>query len=242
MEITGKIHCLFEQSGTFRDAFRELGYTAFCYDISDSFGKTDHVCDLFREIESAFNSEKSLFDTFEPSDLLLAFFPCTYFEGHQALFFQLEHYSYKNAPVREQVQLALQRLRERSRYHALLYQLFAVCCERRLRLVIENPASGPSYLKMNNFPSPTFIDWDRRRRGDFFKKPTAYWFINCMPTYGESYSKPLRQLSIVSLRHGKRGGVEVIDRSLISPNYARAFIHDFILGKPLPNSQLQLFV
>lgn len=54
MEITGKVHCLFEQSGTFKNEFRKLGYEAEDYDIQDNFGQTDHVCDLFGEIEKAY--------------------------------------------------------------------------------------------------------------------------------------------------------------------------------------------
>ena len=47
-------HLLFEQSGTFRDQFRELGIEAYDYDIKNDFGKTDYQIDLFSEIESAY--------------------------------------------------------------------------------------------------------------------------------------------------------------------------------------------
>lgn len=47
MEVKGKAHLLFEQSGTFRDEFIKFGIPAECYDIQDYYGKTDHVCDLF---------------------------------------------------------------------------------------------------------------------------------------------------------------------------------------------------
>ena len=45
-----KVYCLFEQSGTFRDQFRNLGYEAYDYDIDNQFGKTDYQIDLFQEI------------------------------------------------------------------------------------------------------------------------------------------------------------------------------------------------
>ena len=54
MEITGKVHCLFEQSGTFKNEFRKLGYAAEDYDIQNDFGETDHVIDLFAEIDKAY--------------------------------------------------------------------------------------------------------------------------------------------------------------------------------------------
>lgn len=45
-----KVHCLFEQSGTFKNEFKKLGIDAEDYDILNEFGETDHVCDLFAEI------------------------------------------------------------------------------------------------------------------------------------------------------------------------------------------------
>ena len=44
-------HCLFEQSGTFKNEFKKLGYEAYDYDIQNEFGETDYVIDLFAEIE-----------------------------------------------------------------------------------------------------------------------------------------------------------------------------------------------
>ena len=44
-------HLLFEQSGTFKNAFKKNGVEAFDYDIQDEFNETDYVIDLFKEIE-----------------------------------------------------------------------------------------------------------------------------------------------------------------------------------------------
>ena len=49
-----KAHCLFEQSGTFKNEFIKLGIPAEDYDIQNNFGQTDHVIDLFAEIEKAY--------------------------------------------------------------------------------------------------------------------------------------------------------------------------------------------
>ena len=49
-------HCLFEQSGTFKNEFKKLGYDAEDYDILNDFGETDHVIDLFDEIEVAYRN------------------------------------------------------------------------------------------------------------------------------------------------------------------------------------------
>ena len=50
MKIKGKVHCFFEQSGTFKNEFIKLGIPAEDYDIQNNFGQTDHVIDLFDEI------------------------------------------------------------------------------------------------------------------------------------------------------------------------------------------------
>lgn len=43
-------HCLFEQSGTFKNEFKKLGIDAYDYDIQNEFGETDYVVDLFENI------------------------------------------------------------------------------------------------------------------------------------------------------------------------------------------------
>ena len=54
MEIRGKVHLMFEQSGVFKNEFKKLGIPAFDYDLQDNFGQTDHKIDLFNEIETAY--------------------------------------------------------------------------------------------------------------------------------------------------------------------------------------------
>lgn len=54
MEIKGKVHCFFEQSGTFKNEFIKLGIPSEDYDIQNNFGQTDNVIDLFAEIERAY--------------------------------------------------------------------------------------------------------------------------------------------------------------------------------------------
>lgn len=79
MTINGKVHCFFEQSGTFKQEFIKLGIPAEDYDIQDAYGQTDHVVDLFDAIEQGWNDRPSLFDTITTEDLILAFFPCIEF-------------------------------------------------------------------------------------------------------------------------------------------------------------------
>ena len=57
-----RAHCLFEQSGTFKNEFRSMGIDAEDYDILNEFGQTDHVIDLFAEIRGG-GTENRAFST-----------------------------------------------------------------------------------------------------------------------------------------------------------------------------------
>lgn len=83
-----KAHLLFEQSGTFKNAFKKNGIDAFDYDIQDEFGETDYIIDLFGEIEKAYVGGQSIFDSFDCEDIIIAFFPCTRFEARIPLLFR----------------------------------------------------------------------------------------------------------------------------------------------------------
>ena len=56
MEIKGKVWCMFEQSGTFKNEFKKLGIDAVDLDIQNNFGETDYVIDLFGEINKAYDN------------------------------------------------------------------------------------------------------------------------------------------------------------------------------------------
>ena len=70
-----KVHCFFEQSGTFKKEFKKLGFQAYDYDILNDFNETDKIIDLFSEIEKAYLGEKSLFDDIKEEDIVEA---CAY--------------------------------------------------------------------------------------------------------------------------------------------------------------------
>ena len=109
-------------------------------------------------------------------------------------------------------------------------------------MIVENPWAEQTYLKSNFILPPSIVDMDRTRRGDFFKKPTAYWFICCDPMercFTEQQDKERKR--ITDAKVAKEAGLCSEDRSMISPDYARNFICDFILGKPQPEICPTLF-
>ena len=239
MEIKGKVHCFFEQSGTFKNEFIKLGIPAEDYDIQNHFEQTDHTDDLFKAIEDAYDGKPSLFDNITPDDLIMAFFPCIYFSCLSQMAMTWGCVNYRKKTVREATDLILERTKDREKFYTLAIKMLATANERGLRLIMENPWSMQTYLKANFVISPTLIDKDRSLRGDHFKKETAYWFINCTPTYGKSY-QPAQKVRVLD----KKGAVKGIcseERSMISPDYARNFICDFILGKEQKHTLPTLF-
>ena len=89
---------------------------------------------------------------------------------------------------------------------------------------------------------PTIVDNNRMTRGDYMIKPTGYWFWNCEPTYGFFTEQNDKfRLEPMKMKKGKKAGICSEERSLISPDYARNFICDFILGRPQPEICPTLF-
>ena len=241
MEIKGKVHCFFEQSGTFKQEFIKLGIPAEDYDIQNNFGQTDHMDDLFQAIEDAYDGKPSLFDNITPDDLILAFFPCIYFDCLSQMNFGWYNHNYVNLSTKEKTEAILTRSANREKFFRLAVMMFSVAEMKGLRLIMENPWSMQTFLKANFILPPALVDNDRSQRGDYYKKPTAYWFFNCEPTNGMSLEQKHKPKRIVDQPHERGGGICSEVRSMISPDYARNFICDFILGKEQKHSLLSLF-
>ena len=242
MKITGTAHCLFEQSGTFKHEFQKLGIPALDYDIQNNFGETDYQIDIFAEIENAYRGGQSIFDTMTCEDIILAFFPCIYFTGSvNPCYMTLENKQYQVLSDRDKFKKILERIDNRNYFYKTLYKLVAICHFRGLRIIIENPYSPLHYLHNNFLQEPTIIDKNRRLRGDYFSKPTGYWFFGCEATNGFSATKPQKELRVWESKSASKAGLCSEERSMISPDYARNFICDFILGKSQRNTQLKLF-
>ena len=226
MEVK-KAWCFFEQSGTFRDKFRELGIEAVDCDIQNRYGKTDYQIDLFAEIRKAYFDCDSIFDKITKDDIVIAFFPCIRFTKQIELEFTQKAPQYRTLALEEKLLLAKQLEQERTDFYNLFCDLILVCCKKHIRLIIENPYSNNHYL-VRYFPiRASIIDTNRRERGDYYEKPTQYWFINCLPSYNlnalfreQVMPKKRRVLDFPS---GSK------ERSEISPIYARQFIEEFIL-------------
>lgn len=219
-----KVYCLFEQSGTFKNEFKKLGYDALDYDIQDEFGETDYVCDLFVDIEEAYKDRESIFDNITQNDLIIAFFPCVRFEDQIQMHFRGTATQMKNWTEEQKLENDLKLHRELANLYELITKLAIVCLKRKIPLIIENPYSTTHYLVKYWAIPATIIDMNRTVRGDYYKKPTQYWFIGLEPKQNmvlEAYT--VNDKKTIEQVYNKT------ERSLIAPEYANRFIREFIL-------------
>ena len=72
---------------------------------------------------------------------------------------------------------------------------------------MENPWAEQTFLKANFIQSPNVIDENRMRRGDYFVKPTAYWFFNCQNTTGFTFQNNKEQKVVLKAKQGKQSGI-----------------------------------
>lgn len=236
-----KVHCLFEQSGTFKNEFKKLGVEAEDYDILNDFGQTDHIIDLFTEIRGGYNGEPSIFDTFDKDDLIMAFFPCIRFENQIMLFFRGQASQMKHWSLTQKMENCMGLQGELTEMYELVNKLFIICIRKDLRLVMENPYSEEHYLRRYWCFLPSIIDRDRRQRGDYYKKPTQYWFLNCkpcnnfifeaMPMNAIQSKDAIRMMSKEDLERCGITANKKVARSMIHPDYANRFIREFILDE-----------
>jgi len=223
------VHCLFEQSGTFKNEFRKLGYDAYDYDILNDYGETDKQIDLFSEIRGGYEGKPSIFDSITQEDLILAFFPCTRFNAIIPLRFRGEQLQQRNDSDEKKLLTSMKLHDELHRNYETISMMALICLRRGLRLVIENPFTKPHYLTDFWCLKPAIIDRDRRNDGDSMKKPTQYWFIGFKPK-NNLIMEPIDFVPNQTLTN-INGERRYEKRSEIHPQYANRFIRKFLIDE-----------
>ena len=226
-----KYHCFFEQSGTFKNEFKKLGYEAYDYDIKNDFNETDFIIDLFKEIENAYENKKSIFDNFkEKEDMILAFFPCVRFEDQIQMHFRGTMKSLKNWTDEQKLEYDLKLHKELHELYNLVTKLAIMCIRKNIPLIIENPYSTTHYLVKYWAIPYAILDSDRSLSGDYYVKPTQYWFINCKPKQNVVF-EPLEYVEKkrITAKVENGGTNTAVERSMIHPQYARRFIKEYII-------------
>lgn len=228
-----KYHCFFEQSGTFKNEFKKLGYKAYDYDILNDFNETDHVIDLFNEIENGYDNKPSVFDIFKQNeDFIIAFFPCVRFEEQILLYFRGEASTQKKWSLEQKLEYDLKLHNELHNLYSYITKLVIICTRKNIPLIIENPYGSQHYLTRYWCIKPAFIDKNRFLNGDYYEKPTQYWFINCEPKDNFIF-EPLKLVKKQTIIYQKKCGnlSHQKMRSMIHPQYANRFIRQYIIDE-----------
>lgn len=162
------IALLFEQSGSFKNILQKHGHNAKDFDLNNEFNTTDYQMDLFDYI---INTDMKRINK---SDLIIAFFPCTYFSNNNELFLNGVHYSMKKWSEQHKSEYISRRLEERQKFENVLITLIQ---KIKVPMIIENPNSKfiINFCKRNNLK---YIMHSRDKHGDFYRKPTVYILLN----------------------------------------------------------------
>ena len=154
---------------------------------------------------------------------------------------RLSYRNYKNLADDDKIEEVIKRSSMRDIYYQRLLKFVKVCISKGIRMVFENPWTSDTFLRSNFLKNPDLVDMNRMLRGDYFVKPTAYWFWNCTPTFGFTEQMDKEHKSLWLQKKAPKAGICSEERSMISSDYARNFICDFILGKEQIGTQLNLF-
>ena len=179
----------------------------------------------------------SIFDRIKQEDIILAFFPCVRFENQIMLHFRGQMKSIMPWSMEKKIEYDMKLMDElRDNYHTVC-KMFLICMRRGLKLIMENPYSEEHFLRRYWCYPPAIIDRDRRESGDYYKKPTQYWFVNCKPQGRVLFEPeewnaieckdPIRMMN--KDHFGDYANTMKEARSMIHPSYAKKFIRTQIL-------------
>lgn len=100
-------------------------------------------------------------------------------------------------------------------------------------MIVENPYTQPHYLT-HFFPvEPRIIIKNRNDEGDYYSKPTQFFFMNCEPEQNVVFEPIKRTEKVLHINPSnlKEGKNTTVRRSLMHPQFADRFIKEYILDK-----------
>lgn len=172
--------------------------------------------------------------------MIMAFFPCVRFENQIMLWFRGQNKAQKKWTMQKKMKYDMDLLAELKRNYDIVNKLFIICMDKNLRMVMENPYSEEHFLRRYWCYIPSIIDRDRRENGDYFAKPTQYWFVGFQPknnlvfeavTYNAiDLADAIESISSVHYKHTGAKNLKVA-RSMIHPQYANRFIRQYLIDE-----------
>ena len=153
------------------------------------------------------------------------------------LSFRGQSYQMKDFSLKKKMLADIQLMKELERNYELVNMLFIICIDKGLKLIMENPFSEEHFLRRYWCFPPAYIDKDRRLKGDYYKKPTQYWFLNCEPQ--NNFIFEATEWNAIECKDANRfmkkehykdfANTKKEARSMIHPTYANRFIREQIL-------------
>lgn len=166
----------------------------------------------------------------------MAFFPCIRFENSILLAFRGQNKSMDKWDDVQKIEYCMKLHKELHELYMLISMLFIIAIRKGFKMIVENPYSTQHYLTRYWCMKPSYIDKNRKERGDCFVKPTQYWFINCKPLNNLILeAMPMNGLdndieSMTANRfNDERVKNQKVARSMIHKDYANRFIREFIV-------------
>ena len=131
----------------------------------------------------------------------------------------------KNWSDVQKLEYDIKLMEELKENYVVLSKLAIICLRKGIKLMIENPYSEQHFLKRYWAIEPKIIDYDRHANGDYFNKPTQYFFIGFEPYNNLIFDEPIARYEkkTISNTHDK------VEKSMISKDYARRFIRSYLL-------------
>ena len=218
-----RVYLFFERSGTFKKAFEKYGFIATDYDLEAEHEEVKKT-DLFFEITKEYYDESSsIFAEIKKNDLIVAFFPCTYFSDQSQLISRGDSFGMKGFSQYEKLERSMKDMTVRADFYQTLCRLCMIVERKHFKLIIENPYGKVNFLKQFFPIKPGLIIKNRMLLGDFFKKPTQFFFINCTPNFFlERVCANPKENNPIEKNHG-------FSHSKISNRFAENFIESVIL-------------
>ena len=150
-----------------------------------------------------------------------------------------QQFQQKDWSLKQKMVYDMKLLKETSENYNLVNMLFIICIDRGLKLIMENPYSEEHFLRRYWCYTPAIIDRDRRENGDYFKKPTQYWFLNCEPKNNFLFEalewnaiECKDTIRMMNKEHYEKfAKTKKEARSMIHPFYANRFIRQYLIDK-----------
>lgn len=171
-----------------------------------------------------------MFDNVGKDDLIMAFFPCIRFTEQALLGFQGNANRIREWSDEKKLEYCCKMHTELHELYLLVSKMAIVCLRKSIRLIIENPWADRHYLKNYWCLKPAVVDKNRKLNGDYYKKPTQFFFVGCSPEQNFLF-EPIEATEDKTVKFLKWNSERQYERSLIHPQYADRFLRTYVLDQ-----------